>query len=252
MANDSSSPYFIENPDVLSHMEQITFTPPGFCSVIFDSLLCFNMTSAGSTQTAPCPADHPVFNAATSSASKLCQEDATWWKHPETNLTWSDYTDCVPVENFHQSMSTLNVVGLSLSLTFLTTSLIIFFSFNTLSCGRVTMHKNLFIAIALSNISWLIYYFFIFEKYFISADIFWCQALHILTTYCTLTTYFWMLCEGVYLQVLLLDAFHNDKYRVWGLMILGWILPLLLTIPYYSLVHKMKIGLECLHKAHYK
>jgi hypothetical protein len=142
-------------------------------------------------------------------------------------------------------MSTLNVVGLSLSLIFLTTSLIIFFSFNTLSCGRVTMHKNLFIAFALSNISWLLYYFFIFEKYFISADIFWCQALHILTTYCTLTTYFWMLCEGAYLQLLLLDAFHNDKYRVWGLMILGWTLPLLLTIPYYSLVHTMKIGLEC-------
>jgi hypothetical protein len=147
MANDSSSPYFIENQDILSRLsdciKHVTFTPPGLCPVIFDSLLCFNMTSAGSTQTSPCPSDHLVFNAVASSASKLCQEDATWWKHPETNLTWSDYTDCVPVGNFHQSMSTLNVVGLSLSLIFLTTSLIIFFSFNTLSCGRVTMHKNL-------------------------------------------------------------------------------------------------------------
>ena len=104
MTNNSSSPYFIENQDVFSRMsdcmEQVTFTPPGFCPVIFDSLLCFTMTSAGSTQTAPCPADHPVFNAANSSASKLCQEDATWWKHPETNLTWSDYTNCVSLGTF--------------------------------------------------------------------------------------------------------------------------------------------------------
>ena len=247
IANDSNSPYYVDNSEVwrrlCSCIEQVMVTIPGYCPTIFDSLLCFNTTRAGHTQTAPCPADHPVFNAAQSSASKECQEDATWWKHPETNLTWSDYTDCVPVDHFHHSMSNLTVFGLSLSLIFLIMSLIIFFSFPSLSCGRVTMHKNLFIAIVLSNISWLVYYFFLLEKYFINADVLWCQALHIFTTYFTVTTYFWMMCEGAYLQLLLLDAFHKDKYRVWGLIILGWLFPLLLIIIYYSIVYDLRTEL---------
>ena len=72
---------------------------------------------------------------------------------------------------------------------------------------------------------------------FINGDTYWCITVHVSTTYFTLTTYFWMLCEGAYLQLLLMDAFHDDKKRVRILFFVGWILPLLVVIPYYFIFY---------------
>ena len=44
-----------------------------------------------------------------------------------------------------------------------------------------------------------------------------CEALHAACLYSTLTTYTWAMSEGAYLQLLLLDTFHNDSRRVLGL-----------------------------------
>ena len=54
-------------------------------------------------------------------------------------------------------MTTLSVAGYSVSIFFLLISLLIFFQFRSLSCGRVTMHKNLFLALTLSSVFWLCY-----------------------------------------------------------------------------------------------
>ena len=244
MVANSSSYYYIDDSNTLRRLTEClkenTRSLANFCPVIFDSVLCFKQTAAGSVQESVCPLDHAVFNAPDSTAKKYCLEDGTWYKHPETNKTWSDYTDCVPVNNFHHYMSILNVVGLSMSLVLLIISLCIFFSFRSLNCGRITMHKNLFMSFILCNTAWLVYFFFIFEELFISMNPIWCQALHIVITYFTLSTYFWMLCEGAYLQLLLLDAFHSDKKRIYGLVSLGWGVPLILVIFYYGIVYQMK------------
>ena len=47
-----------------------------------------------------------------------------------------------------------------------------------------------------------------------SSNVAWCRALHVLVIYCTLSTYFWMLCEGAYLQLLLVNTFQVLKSRV--------------------------------------
>ncbi len=41
-----------------------------------------------------------------------------------------------------------------------------------------------------------------------SSNVAWCRVLHVVVIYCTLSTYFWMLCEGAYLQLLLVDTFQ--------------------------------------------
>ena len=43
-----------------------------------------------------------------------------------------------------------------------------------------------------------------------------CQLLHVLTTYCTLSTYSWMLCEGLYLQVGSLISSEITVFFFWG------------------------------------
>ena len=129
--------------------------------------------------------DHPNFNSENGFAEKLCESDGSWWIHPVSNLTWSNYTHCVPqgipknskpsiynstiftwiiyyhwelsnnfyfLGTFHQAMSIVNVVGNAMSLIFLLISLLIFQIFrNSLSCGRITMHKNLFLAFSFRN-----------------------------------------------------------------------------------------------------
>lgn len=32
-------------------------------------------------------------------AHKICTEEGVWFRHPESNLTWSNYTTCVDVED---------------------------------------------------------------------------------------------------------------------------------------------------------
>ena len=75
-------------------------------------------------------------------------------------MTFSDYFHCVPVDVFSGYMATLNTVGNSLSLLLLVVSLIIFTIFSSsLSCGRVSMHKNLFLACSLRNAAFIMIYF---------------------------------------------------------------------------------------------
>ena len=99
--------------------------------------------------------------------------------------------------------------------------------------------------IIFSNVSWLLYYLFIFEKIFIHVGVGWCLIIHIATTYFTLTTYFWMLCEGAYLQLLLLDAFHDDKKRVKGLLVVGWLVPIMIVVPHYAFFFEIIDNQQC-------
>lgn len=32
-------------------------------------------------------------------AHKVCTEEGTWFRHPQSNLIWSNYTTCVDVED---------------------------------------------------------------------------------------------------------------------------------------------------------
>lgn len=65
-------------------------------------------------------------------AFKVCLEDGTWFRHPETNKTWSNYTTCVDQEDlvFRQKVNNLFISGYSISVIALLISLAIFFSFS--------------------------------------------------------------------------------------------------------------------------
>ena len=60
----------------------------------------------------------------------------------------------------------------------------------------------------------------------------WCRGLNVLTTYFMMTTYFWMLCEGVFLWVLLARSPGEEEESLARLCVLGWVGPLLVTLPY--------------------
>ena len=130
-------------------------------------------------------------------------------------------------------MNQITVAGLSLSLSFLVASLAIFVSFPALKCVRINIHKNMFLSITLNNIAWLAWYkLVLFDSDVWSANPIWCRILHVLTTYFMLTTYFWMLCEGTYLRMILVKTFIEEEIIYRLLMMIGWVIPLFVVIPY--------------------
>ena len=243
MVSSSDSNHFIENEYILHRLldctQRVSRKSSESCPVIFDSWSCFNATTSGTVQTEPCP-DFPLMKFSPERlAFKYCDTDGAWWVHPLTNHTWSNYTQCVDYQelNFHISINLLSLFGLCISLFFLVSSLLIFFKFESLSCDRVTVHKNLFISLTFSSFSWILWYYFVlYDSEVWSSNGIWCRVLHVITTYFTLTTYFWMLSEGTYLQLLLVHL-NQSRKTISYLYFLGWVIPILIIIPYIVYRH---------------
>ena len=120
-----------------------------------------------------------------------------------------------------------------MSLIFLLISISIFIFAESLHCGRISVHKNMFISLTLNNICWIIWGHTVLSHPEIwSNNPPWCQAFNILMTYFTITTYFWMMCEGAYLQMILFNTLENDQRRLRLLALIGWGLPILAVMPY--------------------
>ena len=86
---------------------------------------------------------------------------------------------------------------------------------------------------AMNNISWLLWYHLVlFNPAVWSVNSFWCRLLHIMTTYFMLTTYFWMLSQGIYLRMILVKTFIEEEFWIWWLAVLGWIVPVVVLVPY--------------------
>ena len=238
--NETSELYLSDKYLLLRLLEcvgRLCQIPEGFCPLIFDSWSCFNSSPPGIEQFEECP-NFPKFRfSGKRSASKFCTENGSWWTHPLTNRTWSNYTNCVDFNalNFHSLVNNIALFGLGFSLFFLLLSLVIFNIFKSLSCTRISVHKNFFLSLSLNNISWLVWYSFVlFDPHVFSSNILWCRVLHVITIFFTLTTYFWMLCEGTYLLLLLKFTLQigQDCLVLWSLRVVGWLTPLLVVVPY--------------------
>ena len=175
-------------------------------------------------------------------ASKYCDGDGGWWIHPSTNLTWSNYTECVDFQKlyFHRALNFVHLIALIISVFSLSCSLFIFFFFDYLDCDRILIHKNLLATLWLSSTSWICWiYFVLYDTEVWLSNITLCRMIHIITTYFTLTTYTWMLCEGILLK-LLLTVLNLNERDIMCLCFVGWIIPIFIMIPYvlHRVVHE--------------
>uniref|UniRef100_A0A8D2LP06 Calcitonin receptor n=1 Tax=Varanus komodoensis TaxID=61221 RepID=A0A8D2LP06_VARKO len=64
-----------------------------FCKRTWDGWLCWDDTPAGEFADQNCPDYFPDFDP-TETATKYCDKTGTWFRHPESNRTWSNYTRC--------------------------------------------------------------------------------------------------------------------------------------------------------------
>ncbi|XP_033493341.1 calcitonin gene-related peptide type 1 receptor [Epinephelus lanceolatus] len=200
------------------------------CSRNWDGWLCWDDTPAGTYTSQNCPNYFADFDP-TEKATKYCGEDGQWFRHPDTNRTWSNYTLCI--ENTEAKLKSayilfyMAIVGHALSIASLLISLAIFFYFRSLSCQRITLHKNLFCSYVLNSALTIIYLIAVVnDTEVVDRNPVGCKVLHFFHMYMLGCNYFWMLCEGIYLHTLIVVAVFAEEQHLHWYYLLGWGFPL--------------------------
>uniref|UniRef100_UPI00358FB93F calcitonin gene-related peptide type 1 receptor-like isoform X2 n=1 Tax=Myxine glutinosa TaxID=7769 RepID=UPI00358FB93F len=199
------------------------------CPRTWDGWLCWEDISAGSVAFQFCPNYFMDFDIS-EKVTKICDDNGQWFRHPLSNRTWSNYTLCNAYTN-SRIEATLNqyymaVIGHSISIVSLIVSLIIFFYFKSLSCQRITLHKNLFISFLLNSIV-IVMNLSVMAQGEPDSNPVGCKVLSFIHTYLMGTNYFWMLCEGIHLQTLIVVAVFAEEQQLFWYYLLGWGFPVI-------------------------
>ncbi|KAJ8412008.1 hypothetical protein AAFF_G00142750 [Aldrovandia affinis] len=200
-----------------------------FCNRTWDGWLCWGDSSPGMSMQL-CPEYFQDFDPS-EKVTKVCGADGQWFHHPESNRTWSNYTQCSAYtkEKLQTAYSLyyLAIVGHGLSVVSLLVSLCIFFYFKSLSCHRISLHKNMFLSFILNSICTIISLSVVASNQpLIASNPIGCKLLSFLNSYALSSIYFWMLCEGIYLHTLIIVAVFAEEQQLAWYFILGWVFPL--------------------------
>ncbi|XP_037832965.1 calcitonin gene-related peptide type 1 receptor isoform X2 [Kryptolebias marmoratus] len=206
-----------------------------YCNRTWDGWLCWGDSPPG-TALQMCPTYFIDFDPS-EKVSKVCNPDGQWFHHPESNRVWSNYSLCQTHTKeklkFAMSIYYLSLVGHGLSIISLIISLIIF-SFLNLSCQRISLHKNTFLSFILNSIVTIMFLSVTVanNKTISSSNPVSCKVLAVLNQYTTISNYFWMLCEGIYLHTLIIVAVFVEEQQLFWYYILGWGFPIVPAVIY--------------------
>lgn len=201
------------------------------CNRTWDGWLCWDDTKAGVTAEQHCPDYFQDFDPS-EMVTKICTDSGQWFLHPKSNRTWTNYTRC----NEHttegrvtaMNLFYLALIGHGLSLTSLLISLGIFFHFKSLSCQRITLHKNLFFSFVLNSVITIIWLTAVANNQeLVQRNPPSCKVSQFIHLYLFGCNYFWMLCEGIYLHTLIVVAVFAEKQHLMWYYLLGWGFPLI-------------------------
>ncbi|XP_062236997.1 calcitonin gene-related peptide type 1 receptor-like [Platichthys flesus] len=221
---------------IIRESHRLSKAPGPVCNTTWDGWLCWDETEAGVTTEQGCPEFFDDFDSSLM-ASKVCTETGEWGRHPESNRTWSNYTNCKGNMTHHNAVAMshfyLVMIGHGLSLVSLLISLGIFCYFKSLSCQRITLHKNLFLSFVLNSVTTLVLLNMLKENQGQnSKDSTSCKLAWFVHMYLLICNYFWMLCEGIYLHTLIVVAVFAEKQHLIWYYMLGWGFPLVPAVLY--------------------
>ncbi|XP_021696804.1 diuretic hormone receptor isoform X4 [Aedes aegypti] len=246
----------------LCHQQNDTLFLELSCPPLFDSISCWPRTPPATTAVLPCFSEFKgVQYDATQNATRYCNIDGTWnsfanydaCKHLE--LPSSDPT----LESFIELPIVIYFVGYTISLLALFCAVTVLVYFKELRCLRNTIHVNLFVTYIMSSSLWIIILsqqVFSWSNYLAAKQgLVDCIFLVTLFHYFSTTNFFWMLVEGLYLYMLVVQTFSGDYLRFWKYSIIGWGGPLIFVGAWaiaksfypYDLMpeHPNKLEIEC-------
>ncbi|CDQ74619.1 calcitonin gene-related peptide type 1 receptor [Oncorhynchus mykiss] len=219
---------------------KIIYDPPRneagtFCNRTWDGWLCWDDSAPG-TAMQLCPVYFQDFDPS-EKATKVCNSDGQWFRHPESNRIWSNYTQCQMYTKdkltFAFSLYYLAIVGHGLSVVSLIISLCIFSYFKSLSCQRISLHKNMFLSFIFNSICTVIWLSAVANNQQLGAsNPIGCKILTVLNQYTFGSNYFWMLCEGIYLHTLIIVTVFVGEQKLGWYYVLGWGFPIIPAITH--------------------
>uniref|UniRef100_A0A8C6WUX8 Calcitonin gene-related peptide type 1 receptor n=1 Tax=Neogobius melanostomus TaxID=47308 RepID=A0A8C6WUX8_9GOBI len=221
--------------NVTQTFAQLRWTCP-FCNRTWDGWLCWGDTVPG-TVMQMCPEYFRDFDPG-EKVTKVCNPDGQWFHHPESNRVWTNYTQCQSYTKdklkFAFSLYYLAMVGHGVSIVSLIICLIIFSYFKSLSCQRISLHKNMFLSFILNSIVTIMWLSLNMAKNqaITSSNPISCKVLAVLTQYTFTSTFFWMLCEGIYLHTLIIVAVFVGEQQLFWYYVLGWGFPVVPAVTY--------------------
>ncbi|XP_072345964.1 glucagon receptor-like [Scyliorhinus torazame] len=137
-------------------------------------------------------------------------------------------------------------IGYAVSLTALVLACVILIVFRRLHCTRNYIHLNLFVSFILRAASILTRDGLLWSRLNPAIDdpkdmmsrldeqaaVIPCRIMHILSQYCILANYYWLLVEGMYLHNLLVFMVLTEKTNYLVYMTCGWGIPIVFLIPW--------------------
>ncbi|XP_034652986.1 diuretic hormone receptor isoform X2 [Drosophila subobscura] len=230
---------------VQEHMDTTTYgNASDHCLTQFDSILCWPRTARGTLAVLQCMDElQGIHYDSSKNATRFCHANGTWEKY-------TNYDACAHLPASHsvtefevivELPTIIYYIGYALSLVSLSLALIVFAYFKELRCLRNTIHANLFFTYIMSALFWIL---LLSVQISIRSGQASCIALVTLFHFFTLTNFFWMLVEGLYLYMLVVNTFSGDNIRFniyasigWGgpaLFVIAWLVAKCLTVSYNS------------------
>ncbi|XP_041771836.1 diuretic hormone receptor-like isoform X2 [Anopheles merus] len=231
------------------------------CPSFFDMVSCWPRTPPGTLAVLPCFAElKGVQYDSSQNATRFCNIDGTW-------DNYTDYDRCEhleqppPLPSFEPEIelpTLIYFVGYSISLAALVLAVAVLVYFNNYSarrdlrCLRNTIHVNLFLTYIMSSSLWIL---ILSLQITVKLEVAGCIFLVTLFHYFSTTNFFWMLVEGLYLYMLVVQTFSGDTLRFRKYAIIGWGGPLIfvgawaIAKPFFgsvsNLEHPSKLEIEC-------
>ncbi|CAH1100790.1 unnamed protein product [Psylliodes chrysocephalus] len=231
------------------------------CDTIFEELLCWPTTKAGSFATQNCSGDF-LKSTLKGTVERQCTENGTWSPIEEPinytcgtffiNFTQEDLPEVSLYKIWLPIMKDISYCGYSLSIISLILSISILVNIKRLHCSRNKLHINLFVSFILRSLmSILKDCTFIRGTAFAHDTVYdingepsfpldlnysWiCKAFISIRYYVILSNFMLMLMEGMYLHNLMFLKLFSDHHGVVIYCVLGWGLPLIFVIPWIIL-----------------
>eukprot|EP00106_Octopus_bimaculoides_P013693 XP_014781135.1 PREDICTED: calcitonin gene-related peptide type 1 receptor-like [Octopus bimaculoides] len=229
------------------HRNIQTFTPNNntlYCPPTWDGYGCWNMTPAKTRVFEKCPSyvTDGIWAYSTVGAYKDCTSNGTWWRNPQTQQEWSNYSTCIDIEKHHVIIFVDTTFSL-FSIILLLPACVIFLYFRPLRIQhRIRLHLNLFVSFILTAILFIMWNNLVNRDHIyhhpeetrLHRNTVGCRILNFVISYLRSTNYFCMFIEGYYLYRLLAATFERPKTLV-GYYIFSWGFPLIPSLIYATI-----------------
>uniref|UniRef100_A0AAY4ASG1 Vasoactive intestinal polypeptide receptor 1 n=1 Tax=Denticeps clupeoides TaxID=299321 RepID=A0AAY4ASG1_9TELE len=198
------------------------------CKGTWDIIACWPSANLGEVVTIPCPNYFSHFSDQhKGNLSKTCTVEGWSDLHPMTIAVTCGYNlNNTDDGKFFRSVKIGYTIGHSVSLVSLTTAIIILCIFRKLHCTRNYIHIHLFVSFILKAISVFIKDVVLYnvdeESDSCSTGSVGCKAVMVFFQYCIMTSFFWLLVEGLYLHALLAVSFFSERKYFWCYIPIGW------------------------------